>query len=212
MLTRIQEVVQRPLSREVWMEVELSWLDQLGRPGFEDDPHDWAGGEPPGPMRGWTFETPCGLEFGIGQYWMEPLGVASLHVTHACEVEHVLSHLPFPARLIDRVGPELPAGTGWEVRRVDNSGGWFVVGRFDREASAQCVMRELESLGHKQGYVVAQLELPPEPPTPWTVERVDDNGQRFTVARHVNRFMAQNHVRLLEQEPRHKQTYWVERR
>jgi hypothetical protein len=28
MLTRIQEVVRRPLSWEVWMEVELSWVER----------------------------------------------------------------------------------------------------------------------------------------------------------------------------------------
>jgi hypothetical protein len=51
----------------------------------------------------------------------------------------------------------------------------------------------------------------PEPgPGPWRVQRQDDNGQVFTVARAATREAAQAIADELEARG-HKQMYWVER-
>ena len=43
----------------------------------------------------------------------------------------------------------------------------------------------------------------------WLVMRMDDNGQVFAVRPHISRSSALLHMRMLEETPRNKQTYWV---
>lgn len=42
--------------------------------------------------------------------------------------------------------------------------------------------------------------------------RMDDNGQVFPVREHLSRGSALEHMRMLEEQPRHKQTYWVRKK
>ena len=42
--------------------------------------------------------------------------------------------------------------------------------------------------------------------------RMDDNGQVFPVRHHLSRSNALMHMQMLEETPRHKQTYWVRKK
>jgi hypothetical protein len=164
---------------------------------------------------GWGLQAPCGLEFGLelerpehAEPWL------IVHCETADELDHVVMHLPFDGLRLKllRDGPDSPRGLGWAVKRTDFSENTFTVGEYPLEASAHCVCAEFKRRGHHQDYFVVALAPPPEPPRPWLVKRVDDNGNVFTVEAHLWRRRAEAHVAELSLEPRHKQTYWVERR
>jgi hypothetical protein len=154
----------------------------------------------------------CGLEFVVYQDWFHP---EFTHHDHAVlvagapdEIDHALMHLPLAARVRWRDSAALAGG--WEVRRVDDIGNGFPVGRYPREASACCVAKMFEERAHKQTYFVDVVGPPPKPPRrEWLVMRMDDNGQTFAVRPHLTRYDALRHMRMLEETPRHKQTYWV---
>lgn len=84
------------------------------------------------------------------------------------------------------------------------------MGRYPREASACCVAKIFEERAHKQTYFVDVLGPPPRVAAgEWLVMRMDDNGQVFPVRAHLSRRLALSHMQMLEETPRHKQTYWV---
>ena len=194
---------------EAELAVDLASLDRLGPPSWEDDPQNWIGGMPPSPVRGWRLLADCGLEFVLRQDWIR-CDVDHAYVVAATldELEHALMHLPFAARITGRLGSAFEGG--WEVRRVDDIGNAFSVGRYPREASARCVAKIFEERAHKQTYFVDVLGPPPRAVKGnWLVMRMDDNGQEFPVRSHLSRGSALLHMRMLEETPRHKQTYWV---
>jgi hypothetical protein len=189
--------------------VDLSSLDRLGPPS-------WGTTGARSPSRSWQLVADCGLEFVVYQdEFFEDIPDHALVVAATVdEVDHALMHLPFAARITAR--PRYLYGTafngGWEVRRVDASGHAFSVGRYPREASARCVANTFELRGHKQTYFVDLLGPPPRVAKgEWLVMRMDDNGQVFSVRAHRTRGGALHHMRMLEETPRHKQTYWVQK-
>jgi hypothetical protein len=176
--------------------VPLASLEVLGPPSGESQE-----------SRGWALVAECGLEFGIEE-WQ---GVVILYAGTRDELEHALLHLPFSTRIAGAGGADFEGG--WEVRRVDDAGTSFSMGRYPREASARCVAKIYEDRAHKQTYFVDQLGPPPLPRAgDWSVMRMDDNGQVFPVREHLSRGNALMHMRMLEEEPRHKQTYWVRKK
>jgi hypothetical protein len=182
-------------------------LELLGPPCGEDRPPFTAGMTP---ARGWKLVAECGLEFVVTHFFDTEDDFAAIYAGSLDELDHALLHLPFGAKVLGREGAELTGG--WGVRRVDASGNSFSVGRYPREESARCVAKLFEDRGHKQTYFVDVLGPPPaQPRREWLVMRMDDNGQIFPVRAHLFRGQALEHMKLLEEEPRHKQTYWVRR-
>jgi len=201
------------------LRVPLARLDLLGAPSWEDDPQTWTGGMPPSPSRGWCVEAPCGLQFILEQDWYHPwepgLDHLTVNVALPEETAHVLLHLPFEAVLLWQAAPPpaQPLRSGFRVVRIDDAGGRYEVGLFPRRESAQCVAACYEARGHKQGYLVEAVGEPPERFTrgEWRVVRQDDAGFRAEVRSYPTRGWAEQVAELLGREPRHKQTYWVER-
>ncbi|MFO0597469.1 MAG: hypothetical protein U0228_19330 [Myxococcaceae bacterium] len=195
------------------LKTRLVNLDALGPPSIEDDPHDWTEGSPPGPLRGWYLRAPCGLEFGVAQYWESPTGAfdhAELWAETDDELAHAIVHLPFEVQLL-QVLPAAACGCGFAVERLDDAGNSFVVGEYRREASARCIAGHHERRGHKQTYLVRALKPCPPPATPWAVMRIDDHGNVFEVERFTHQFLASIRSDELSETPRHKQGFWVER-
>lgn len=178
-------------------------------------PHwiDVSSGGPPSPERGWLFRAPCGLTINFRQWhagaW---IGANLLLVNSSAELDHARAHLPFATTVRWTNVPSLRVGFG--LYRVDDHGHEFEVGVFPRVESAECVARQLSTGAHKQAYFVRTLDGPP-PRTlaetgRWQVWRSDDNGFTQLVTRHCTQTDAETHVAELEEEPRHKNTYWVE--
>lgn len=163
---------------------------------------------------GWGLQAPCGLEFALeferadhAEPWL------IVHCETSDEVDHVVMHLPFDGlRLKVLRDGDSPRGFGWAVKRTDFSENTFTVGEYPLESSARCVCAEFKRRGHHQDYFIVELAPLPEQPRPWVVKRIDNNGNVFTVEAHLGRHRAQAHAEELSAEPRHKQTYWVERR
>jgi hypothetical protein len=206
-----------------FVRLDLAELERLGPPNREDEPVDeWLRqrGAPPGPTRDWWFRARCGLEFVL-LHDVILKGVAVL-ADETTELDHVLAHLPLEVE-VERFRPEPEeakrrAGLGgWVVLRQADGGARFDVATFSRETSARCYAQLLEDRRHKQSYYVeARGVIPPPPPREagpqaWALIRIDDNGNRFELKRGPSRAHLEFLAEQFNREPRHKQTYFVER-
>jgi hypothetical protein len=203
--------------------IALGDLDRLGPPNHEDDPEAFFAerGAPPHPCREWWLQAACGLSFVLCQDFVteEVVVVAE----EAAELEHMLAHLPFDYEGPYRLEPEhdererREGRGGWVVLREDDRGNRFDIESFSRESSARCYARLLELRRHKQTYLVeARGELPVLPPEDsgpgrWVLVRQDDHGGRVVVRRAASRRFLEFLAEAYNREPRHKQTWLVER-
>ncbi len=203
--------------------IALRDLDRLGPPNEEDDPeaHFAEHGAPPHPGREWWLQAACGHSFILFQdFVLEDVTVVA---DETAELEHVLAHLPFDSEGPIRYEPERDERErregrgGWVVLREDDRGNRFDIESFSREGSARCYAKLLELRRHKQTYLVeARGELPVVPPEDsgparWVLVRQDDHGGRVVVKRAASRRHLESLAEAYNREPRHKQTWLVER-
>jgi hypothetical protein len=200
-----------------WTMMELRVTAEV--PALFGPPH-WTNDDPfgpPSPERGWSFVAPCGLIVNFRQWYVsrdghDVVGANLLLAPCRAELEHARAHLPFATEPdgSDEL-PELPSG--YALDRLDDNGNTTRIGIYPRRASAECVRARLSWGGHKQTYSIAVFEPVPRTVADdgrWAVWRLDDGGVRHLVTRHAVERHALEHVAVLEEEPRHKNTYVVE--
>lgn len=142
--------------------------DKLGPPMFVD----WVGGL--GNADFWAFEFPCGLQVAFEFIHNSEGGRV---VADSPEIEHVLRHLPFSEsefvkidddvlqltlkRLVTRYPErqnEIDSLRSFQVWRQGDDGNPFRVGNATSERDARCLVRQFESLSHKQLYWYSRVE------------------------------------------------------
>lgn len=164
--------------------------------------------------RAWRLEAPCGLQLLVEQSARgDTVDFTNLYLRFRSELDHALMHLP-SSRCSDTAAV-VELDSGWELSRLDDNGQQFVIGRYPRRASADCMASFLGAGKHKQTYSVRLVEPLPVMVSDvgeWELWRRDDSGNAFLVTRHLTRGHAQMQLEALEAEPRHKQDYWLEHR
>jgi len=187
----------------------------LGEPAEFDPEGDGLGSE-----SWWGFEFECGLQAAVVGYSIGRKAPLFWQVfVEEASFEHLAAHTGWNftwtggGLVPDEMRENAKAVA---VVRIDESGNRYDVAELLNESHARCFARILEKRGHKQTYLVErrkpdylETEFPKFPPK-WQIVRIDDNGNRFVMWKLRSRKFAENLVAVLDEEPRHKQAYFIE--